>query len=103
MLKRGGVLYITFPFGRFENHGWFQQLDTNLTDRLISEFAPSDLNEAVFRYEPSGWQLSDRTSCAEAQFFDVHKSKYFDPNSSIEYPPDFPAGERAVMCLELFK
>ena len=103
VLKRGGILYVTFPFGRFEDHGWFQQLDANLTDRLIKEFAPSRLNETVFRYEPSGWQLSNRTSCAQAQFFDVHKSKYFDSNSSVEYPPDFPAGERAVMCLELCK
>jgi hypothetical protein len=33
----------------------------------------------------------------------VHRSKYFDPESIIEYPPDYPAGERAVACLELFK
>ncbi len=103
VLKQGGVLYITFPFGRFEDHGWFQQLDANLTDKLIKGFDPSTLNETVFRYEASGWQLSDRTSCAQSQFFDVHKSKYFDPKSSVEYPPDFPAGERAVMCLELYK
>ena len=103
VLKQGGILYVTFPFGRFEDHGWFQQLDANLTDRLIKEFGPSSLNETVFRYEPSGWQLSNRTSCAQAQFFDVHKSKYFDSNSSVEYPLDFPAGERAVMCLELCK
>jgi len=103
VLKKGGVLYITFPFGRFEDHGWFQQLDASLTDQLIKEFAPETLNETVFGYEPSGWQLSNRTSCAQSQFFDVHKSKYFDPDSSIEYPSDFPAGERAVMCLELCK
>ena len=103
VLKKDGMLYITFPFGKFEDHGWFQQFDANLTDRLMEEFAPSRFNETVFRYEPSGWQLSNRTSCAQAQFFDVHKSKYFDPNSSVEYPPDFPAGERGVMCLELCK
>ncbi len=103
VLKTGGALYITFPFGKYEDHGWFQQLDANLTDKLIKEFDPSTLNETVFRYEVNGWQLSDRTSCAQSQFFDVHKSKYFDPKSSVEYPPDFPAGERAVMCLELYK
>jgi SAM-dependent methyltransferase len=103
VLKKDGMLYITFPFGKFEDHGWFQQFNANLTDRLIKEFAPSRLNETVFRYEPSGWQLSNRTSCAQAQFFDVHKSKYFDSKSSVEYPSDFPAGERAVMCLELRK
>jgi SAM-dependent methyltransferase len=101
VLKPNGVLYITFPFGRYENHIWFQQFDSQLTDTLIGEFAPSRFQETVFRYDADGWKLSDRTSCADCRFFDVHKSKYFDPKSTIEYPPDFPAGERAVICLEL--
>ena len=103
VLKPRGVLYITFPFGKYENHGWFQQFDSQLTDTLIGEFAPSHFQEAVFRYDPDGWKLSDRASCADCRFFDVHKSKYFDPKSTIEYPPDYPAGERAVACLELYK
>jgi len=103
VLKPGGALYITFPFGRYENHGWFQQFDSGLTDRLIAEFGPSRLTETVFRYDPDGWRLSDRASCADCEFFDVHTSKYFDPTSKIEYPPDYPAGERAVACLELLK
>ncbi len=72
-------------------------------DMLIEEFGPSQLNETIFRYDPNGWKLSDRASCARCQYFDVHTSKYFDPNSMIEYPPDYPAGERALACLELFK
>ena len=103
VLKPSGVLHITFPFGQYENHGWFQQFDSQLMDTLIREFSPSHFNETVFRYDPDGWKLSDRASCAHCRFFDVHISKYFDPNSTIEYPPDYPAGERAVACLELFK
>jgi hypothetical protein len=103
VLKPGGVLYITFPFGKYENHGWFQQFDSPLMDRLIEGFSPTSFNETIFRYDPDGWKLSDRNSCAHLQYFDVHTSKYFDPKSSIEYPPDYPAAERAVACLELFK
>ena len=103
VLKPGGVLYVTFPFGQYENHGWFQQFDSQLMDRLIEGFSPTSFNETIFRYDPDGWKLSDRASCADCQFFDVHTSKYFDPKSTIEYPPDYPAGERAVACLELFK
>jgi SAM-dependent methyltransferase len=103
VLKPNGVLYITFPFGRYENHGWFQQFDSQLTDTLIGEFAPSHFRETVFRYDPDGWKVSDRASCEDCRFFDVHRSKYFDPKSMIDYPPDYPAGERAVVCLELFK
>ncbi len=103
VLKPGGALYITFPFGRYENHGWFQQFDAQLVDTLIAGFEPSGFEETIFRYQPDGWTLSDRADTTECQFFDVHTSKYFDPASTIEYPPDFPAGERALCCLELRK
>lgn len=102
-LSPGGALYITFPFGRHENHGWFQQLDSARVDRLIEAFGPVRVSETVFRYLPDGWRLSDRAACAECEFFDVRASRYFDPASAIEYPPDYPAGERAVLCLELHK
>jgi len=103
LLKPDGVLYVTFPFGRYENHGWFQQFDSQLLDTLVGGFGPSGFREAIYQYAPDGWKLSDRSKCAQCQFFDVRTSKYFDPNSTIEYPADYPAGERAVACLELRK
>ena len=103
VLRKGGVLLITFPFGQYENHGWFQQFDSRLMDKLIEVFGPSHFNETIFRYDPDGWKLSNRASCEQCQYFDVHRSKYFDPESAIEYPSDYPAGERAVACVELFK
>jgi SAM-dependent methyltransferase len=103
VLKPGGVLYVTLPFGRYENHGWFQQFDSQLLDMLIEGFGPIHVKEVIFKYDSTGWKLSNRISCAHCQYFDVHTSKYFNPNSTIEYPPDYPAGERAIACLELFK
>ena len=103
VLKTGGSLYISFPFGRYENHGWFQQFDAELVDTLISAFAPSQLKERIYQYHPDGWQLSNREACKDCEFFDVHISKYNDPNSTIEYPEDYPAGERGLACLELIK
>ena len=103
VLKTGGSLYISFPFGRYENHGWFQQFDAELVDTLIGAFAPSQLKERIYQYHPDGWQLSNREACKDCEFFDVHISKYNDPNSTIEYPEDYPAGERGLACLELVK
>ena len=103
VLKKGGSLFISFPFGRYENHGWFQQFDAALVDTLVAAFAPSRHQEAIFQYHPDGWQRSNREACKDCEFFDVHTSKYADPNSTIEYPSDYPAGERAVACLELVK
>jgi SAM-dependent methyltransferase len=103
VLKTGGSLFISFPFGRYENHGWFQQFDAPLVDTLIAAFAPSRTQETIFQYHPDGWQRSSREASKDCEFFDVHTSKYADPNSTIEYPSDYPAGERAVACLELLK
>lgn len=103
VLKPGGVLYVTFPFGKYENHGFFQQFDAPLMDLLIDEFAPVHFNETFFRYDPDGWKLSDRDACSQCEYFNVHKSKYFDATSTIEYPFDYAAGVRAVACLELRK
>jgi SAM-dependent methyltransferase len=103
LLKPGGSLYITFPFGRYEDHGWFQQFDAALMDTLIGGFSPTQITEAIYQYLPTGWELSDRTTCAQCEFFDVRTSKYFNPSSTIEYPSDYPAAERAVACLRLVK
>ena len=103
VLKTGGTLYCTFPFGEYENHIWFQQFDSILADILIKTFEPENYHETIYRYNPDGWVTSNRDSCAHCQYFDVHTSKYFDPLSTIEYPPDYPAAERAVACLELIK
>jgi SAM-dependent methyltransferase len=103
VLKPGGALFVSFPFGRYENHGWFQQFDAQLVDTLVTGFGPTQARETIFCYDPDGWRISDRASCADREFFDVHESRYFDPNSTVEYPPDYPAGERALACLELVK
>jgi SAM-dependent methyltransferase len=103
VLKPGGSLFISFPFGRYENHGWFQQFDSALIDTLVAAFEPARKNEAIFRYYPDGWRRSRRADCGQCEFFDVHTSKYFDPTSTIEYPADYAAGERALACLELSK
>jgi len=103
VLKPGATLYISFPFGRYENHGWFQQFDSQLVDTLIEAFAPAQHQETIFRYHPTGWQRSNRDECKDCEFFDVHTSKYSDSSSTIEYPKDYPAGERGLACLELVK
>lgn len=103
VIRPHGVLLITFPFGRYEDHGWFQQFDADLADELIAGFAPSRIVESVFKYAPEGWRLSNRAECADCTFFDVQESKYFKAGSTVDFPPDFRAGEGAVMCLELQK
>jgi SAM-dependent methyltransferase len=97
VLSPGGTLYITFPYGRYENHGFFQQFDAALTDRLVDAFAPTRMTETIFRYTPEGWQLSDRTATADCRYFNVHEP------AAVGGAHDYAAGARAVACLALVK
>jgi SAM-dependent methyltransferase len=101
IIRPGGTLYVTVPFGRREDHGWFQQFDASMVDELVQAFAPRNVAETIYRYLPGGWRLSDRAACAEAEFFDVRAAGYAGPRPVVPHAPDFAAGERAVACLEL--
>lgn len=95
VLKPGGVLFLSVPFGLAVDHGWFQVYDGPGVDRLIATFGPSSVREIVYQYRPDGWTLSDRKSATDVLFFDIHKQRTYDP--------DYAAASRAVVCLELMK
>jgi SAM-dependent methyltransferase len=95
MLKPGGVLYLSFPFGKHENYGWFQIFDAAMLDQVIEAFSPSNMKEFHYRYEPDGWRVSSREESKDATYFDIHKQKTYDA--------DFAAASRAIVCLEMTK
>lgn len=103
VLKPGGNCLITVPFGRYENHGWFQQFDAALADRLIEQFAGTVRCEAVYRYGATGWQISHRDDCRDCQFFDVNEQPRRRDGGAVTPPPDGAAAERAVLCLHLVR
>jgi len=95
ILKHGGHLYISVPFGEAKSYGWFQIFDAPKIDALIKEFAPESYKELHFKYLPDGWAVSTREQSAGATYFDIHKTKL--------YEADFAAASRAVVCLDLVK
>jgi SAM-dependent methyltransferase len=95
MLKPGGTLYLSFPFGQHVNRGWFQIFDAPMLDQVIDAFCPSRVHEFHFKYEPEGWRASSREESKGATYFDIHTQKSYDP--------DFAAASRAIVCLELVK
>jgi len=93
LLRPGGSLFLTFPFGRRAVHRWFQVFDSDSVDVMIARFAPQDLSEEVFMYGPSGWARSDRKAARDALCY--------DPNTGMEPASDGCAFSRAVICLEM--
>ena len=95
ILKPQGILYLSFPYGRYRNHGWFQVFDEKMLDRVIDTFSPRSITEKHFRYESNGWHVSSREESKDGTCFDIHREK--------TYSPDYAAFSRAVVCLEMVK
>ena len=95
ILKPGGILYLSFPFGEKKNHGWFQVFDGAMVDNLIKTFSPSSTKEIIFKYEKDGWRVSSRDESKNATCFDIHRQNKYDE--------DYAAFSRAIVCLEMVK
>jgi SAM-dependent methyltransferase len=95
VLKPGGVLYASVPFGHQANLGWLQVFDASMVDRLSERFGPASYREHHFRYEHDGWRASSREGSRDATYFDYHRTERHDADGA--------AAARAVVCLELVK
>lgn len=93
MLRPAGTLFLTVPYGKYENHGWLQQFDANMMDDVIRLFDPAEFEAVYFKYSEKGWNRASADDCATTAYFDIHHQKTFDP--------DYAAAARAVACLEL--
>jgi SAM-dependent methyltransferase len=95
ILRPGGTLYVSVPFGRHRDHGWLQVFDDAMVDAVVDVFRPASRGELCFRYERDGWQASSREASRDATYFDYHERRRHDD--------DYAAAARAVLCLELVK
>lgn len=88
LLKEGGTVYFTFPYGRKKNYTWLQVFDDLSLDMIIKRFNPSSYHEFIFMYYNDRWNLSDREEAKDAEYYDIHTDK--------EYARDYCAAARAV-------
>jgi hypothetical protein len=95
VLKPGGSLYLSLPYGIYKNHGWFQVFDGEMIQRIVDTFAPERFSATYFRYENDQWNFSNEDACKDGTCFDIHATK--------QYEPDYLAFARCVVCLELTK
>lgn len=103
VLKPGGVCYITVPFGQYQYDVFQQQFNAQMVENVIRTFNPKKFSEYYFKYSASGWNIAQRDECMDARYFNVHKTKYFDPRSTLDFDVDKAAAARAVAALELVK
>lgn len=75
VLKPGGMVYITVPFGAYKNHGWFQIFDRNMVDKMVEQFEPSSFEKTYYRYENDQWCVSTEEGCADGDYFDARSDR----------------------------
>ncbi|HST69305.1 MAG TPA: methyltransferase domain-containing protein [Solirubrobacterales bacterium] len=56
VVRPGGRVHLSVPYGRREEHGWVRQLDRAGVDDLLAAAGAGAREEAIFRYTPSGWR-----------------------------------------------
>jgi len=76
ILNSEGQLIITFPFGKFENHGFFQQFDSEMLEKIndiLKEFGTFKLT--FFQYKNNGWIFTSESDCKDVVSFNPHTGK----------------------------
>jgi SAM-dependent methyltransferase len=68
VVRPGGRVHLSFPFGRREDHGWVRQLDRVDVDRLLAEAGVERHEEAVFRHTARGWRRCSARRAAAARY-----------------------------------
>ncbi len=106
ILKPGGTLYVTVPYGRHRDYGTFQQFDAAMVSRAIAAFgAAKEVETNFFRYTADGWNLAAQAECDGYEFTEWILRLWrgeLQP-SDVVVDPDRSAAARAVACLRLVK
>lgn len=93
LLKPGGRLLLTLPFGVPEDQDWLQIFDAAKIADVKAAFGGETISETYYRHSLQGWNTSSAEECAHLRYFNIVKTPQFDA--------DKVAAARAVVCLEL--
>lgn len=104
VLKPGGTLFLTVPFGVYHHFGTFQQFDRKLLSRAIEAFGKaSEVVQIFYRYTDEGWKMASAQDCAECEYVEWINRPGNQWPSPLSIEPDRAAGARAVACVRMVK
>jgi SAM-dependent methyltransferase len=102
ILRRGGSLLISVPFGRYRDFGNFQVFDEALLERLIDALPqPGETHVTRFRYSERGWRQAMAEECKDAEF--VEWAAHWPLPQPLPVEVDRAAAARAVACVRYVK
>ncbi len=90
VVRPGGRVHLSVPFGRREDHGWLRQLDRDDVDDLLARAGAGRYEETVFRHTRRGWRRSTSRRVAGARYNNQGRSA------------DGVVAASAVLCVTIF-
>lgn len=106
VLKPGGSLYLTVPFGVYGHYRFFQQFDRHMLSQAICAFGQYRQANAVFyRYNPTGWRIAAVEECADCEYVQwfARACEQGRRPQPVPLEPDSAAAARAVACVQIVK
>lgn len=96
VMRQGGELLLTFPFGMYKNYGFYQQFDAEMVSKIEQKFnALGKWSGNFYKYNQEGWQMTTKEECATIFGFNPHSGEgKLDDNA---------AHSRSVCCLKFTK
>jgi SAM-dependent methyltransferase len=91
VVKPGGRVHVSVPFGRSEDLGWLRQLDSAEVDELFDRAGAGHRDESVFLLSPEGWRRATPAEAADASY-----------NLGPGRAADGAVAARAVLCATLY-
>jgi SAM-dependent methyltransferase len=93
VLRAGGRLLVTVPYGRQQDLGWCRQFDEAGVRRIARDFGTDETSIRVYAHTKRGWNRSTLKRAAGATYRDPKREELLDG--------DFAYAAAAVACLTL--
>jgi SAM-dependent methyltransferase len=91
VVRPGGRIHLSVPFGRHEDHGWFRQFAREDVDSLFEGAGVGRREEAVFLHSERGWRRLAAARAADVAY-----------NSESGRAADLAVAARAVLCATIY-
>lgn len=103
VLKPGGKLLLTVPYGKYRDLGTQQVFDAARLKQAIDAFEPEHVTCQFYAYTASGWQIASEHDCGECEYVNWVALRREQRPTEFSAQPDGAIAARAVACLALTK
>ena len=104
VLRRGGRLLLTVPFGKYQDVGAFQQFSAREIGLLADSMKGAKIDIDYFKLRRTGaWDVATAEECAQCESVHWVMARENERPGAFPMQADQAASARAVACLDIVK